>query len=55
MTDDGLNVDLYYSYRSPYSYLAVGRMSAGLRTKACAYQYARCCRSPSAVPTSSKK
>ncbi len=26
MTDDGPLVDLYYSYRSPYSYLAIGRL-----------------------------
>ena len=26
MTDDELGVDLYYSYRSPYSYLAIGRL-----------------------------
>ena len=26
MTDDGPHVDLYYSYRSPYSYLAIDRL-----------------------------
>ncbi len=26
MTDTRLQVELYYSYRSPYSYLAIGRL-----------------------------
>ena len=26
MTDDAPRVEVYYSYRSPYSYLAIGRL-----------------------------